>query len=53
MLSGPAGSGKSTTVLSLARDKGIQVIEWINPVDESKLTTQNEGPLSKVPRSPA
>lgn len=48
MLSGPAGSGKSTTILSLAKESGIQVVEWINPVDESKLTTLNEG----YPRNP-
>jgi cell cycle checkpoint protein len=46
VLSGPAGSGKSTTIFSLAKEMGIQIIEWINPVDEAKLTTQTEGPSS-------
>ena len=52
VLSGPAGSGKSTTVLSLAKECGIQVVEWINPVDEAKLTTQNEGPPHQRSSSP-
>jgi tRNA uridine 5-carbamoylmethylation protein Kti12 len=43
VLSGPAGSGKSTTVQSLAKDFGMQIVEWINPIDENKLSTQNDG----------
>jgi flagellar biosynthesis GTPase FlhF len=45
VLSGPAGAGKSTTVQSLAKSFGIKVIEWINPVDETKLTSYNDGML--------
>jgi broad-specificity NMP kinase len=43
VLSGPAGAGKSTTVQSLAQSFGIQIVEWINPLDESKLITQTDG----------
>ena len=43
MLSGPAGAGKSTTVQSLAKSFGIEIVEWINPVDENKLSTHNDG----------
>lgn len=43
MLSGPAGAGKSTTVQSLAKSHGAQIIEWINPVDELKLASQTDG----------
>ena len=49
VLSGPAGSGKSTTVQSLAKDFGMQIVEWINPIDENKLSTQNDG---RCPISP-
>lgn len=44
MLSGPAGAGKSTTVLSLAKSVDHQVVEWINPVDANKLGSPPEGP---------
>lgn len=32
MLTGPPGCGKSATVEILAKDLGIQIQEWINPV---------------------
>ena len=53
VLSGPAGSGKSTTIFSLAKEMDVQIIEWINPVDEAKLTTQTEGPSSPHPDIPS
>jgi len=43
VLSGPAGAGKSTTVLSLANEFDYQVVEWINPVDTNKLGSPTEG----------
>jgi hypothetical protein len=43
VLSGPAGAGKSTAVQSIAKGCAIQVVEWINPIDEGKLTSQQEG----------
>jgi len=43
VLSGPAGAGKSTTVLSLANEFDYQVVEWINPVDTNKLGFPTEG----------
>jgi putative ribosome biogenesis GTPase RsgA len=49
VLSGPAGSGKSTTVQSLAKDFGMQIVEWINPINENKLSAQNDG---RCPISP-
>lgn len=42
VLSGPAGAGKSTTVLSIAQSLNVKVVEWINPVDDSKVTTQRD-----------
>lgn len=32
LLTGPSGCGKSATLEILAKDLGIQVQEWINPV---------------------
>jgi cell cycle checkpoint protein len=46
ILSGPAGAGKSTTVQSLAENLGFEIVEWINPVDENRLTTQTDGPTT-------
>ncbi|XP_067014740.2 cell cycle checkpoint protein RAD17 [Anabrus simplex] len=37
LLTGPAGSGKMTTVKVLAREKNILVTEWITPVDSYNL----------------
>lgn len=32
LLTGPPGCGKTTTILVLAQEMGIQIQEWVNPV---------------------
>lgn len=34
LLSGPAGSGKTATVFALARILGIEIQEWVNPIEQ-------------------
>lgn len=33
MLSGPTGSGKTTTLNVLCKKLGISILEWVNPTD--------------------
>ncbi|KAG9488052.1 hypothetical protein GDO78_007710 [Eleutherodactylus coqui] len=42
LLTGPSGCGKTVTILVLAKEAGIQVQEWINPVMQE--FKQNEAP---------
>jgi cell cycle checkpoint protein len=37
LLSGPAGSGKTTTVRTIAKEMGIDLIEWGEGADESTI----------------
>lgn len=34
MLVGPAGCGKTTTLEVVTRELGVEIVEWINPVDQ-------------------
>ena len=35
LLTGPAGCGKTATVRALARELGVAINEWLNPVTEA------------------
>ncbi|KAF9995609.1 Cell cycle checkpoint protein rad17 [Entomortierella chlamydospora] len=37
VLSGPAGSGKTTVLKMLAQEMGLNVVEWINSVNENNI----------------
>ena len=41
--SGPAGTAKSTAIQSLASHLGWRIVEWINPIDQTKLTSHQDG----------
>lgn len=47
-MTGPAGSGKTTTVRLLAEQMGVDIIEWGESVEEWSLGT-GIGKLSYVP----
>eukprot|EP00092_Neocalanus_flemingeri_P030669 GFUD01033301.1.p1 GENE.GFUD01033301.1~~GFUD01033301.1.p1 ORF type:complete len:627 (-),score=167.99 GFUD01033301.1:49-1890(-) len=34
LLSGPAGSGKTASILALAKKLGIEIQEWVNPIEQ-------------------
>lgn len=37
VLTGPAGSGKTTVLRKLAQEMDLQIIEWINSVNENSV----------------
>ncbi|KAF8978559.1 Cell cycle checkpoint protein rad17 [Entomortierella lignicola] len=37
VLSGPAGSGKTTVLRMLAKEMGLNIVEWINSVNENNI----------------
>lgn len=39
VLTGPAGTAKTTTIRVLAREMGFEILEWRNAMDESSSTT--------------
>lgn len=49
LLTGPAGSGKTTTIKLIAKNMGFDVIEWITPMDVewSELGDSENGTFSE------
>jgi cell cycle checkpoint protein len=48
-LTGPAGVGKTTTIRCVARDLGVEVLEWVEGAEEWGIggeISQSESPLS-------
>lgn len=37
ILTGPAGSGKTTVLRMLAKEMGLHIVEWINSVNENNI----------------
>ena len=43
ILSGPTGSGKTSTIQVLSKEMNFEIVEWINPINESSLSSIKQG----------